>query len=101
MRQATAAEVRRNASAILKAPRRMPVAEAVQKFMRVSTLTSYTQLSHRINAIVPLSAIYSALQQPGVSRVKLLSPTADLEAAAGQAPWCSAINVTRKGGVSG
>ena len=35
MRQATAAEVRRNASAILKAPRRMPVAEAVQKFMRV------------------------------------------------------------------
>lgn len=35
MRQATAAEVRRNASAILKAPRRMPVAEAVKKFMRV------------------------------------------------------------------
>ncbi|EQB4712901.1 baseplate J/gp47 family protein [Enterobacter hormaechei] len=67
----------------------------------ISTLTIYTQLSHRINAIVPLSAIYSALQQPGVSRVKLLSPTADLEAAAGQAPWCSAINVTRKGGVSG
>ncbi|MET6507754.1 baseplate J/gp47 family protein [Enterobacter hormaechei] len=66
-----------------------------------STLTSYIQLSHRINAIVPLSAIYSALQQPGVSRVKLLSPTADLEAAAGQAPWCSAINITRKGGVSG
>ncbi|MZY73570.1 baseplate assembly protein, partial [Enterobacter hormaechei] len=67
----------------------------------MSTLTSYTQLSHRINAIVPLSAIYSALQQPGVARVRLISPTADLEAAAGQAPWCSAINVTRKGGVSG
>ncbi|MCE1409596.1 hypothetical protein LWU76_07685 [Enterobacter hormaechei] len=67
----------------------------------ISTLTSYTQLSHRINAIVPLSAIYSALQQPGVARVRLISPTADLEAAAGQAPWCSAINVTRKGGVSG
>ena len=33
----------------------------------ISTLTSYTQLSHRINAIVPLSAIYSALQQPGVA----------------------------------
>ncbi|HCU0607934.1 TPA: baseplate J/gp47 family protein [Enterobacter kobei] len=67
----------------------------------ISTLTSYTQLSHRINAIVPLSALYASLQQPGVSRVKLISPTADLEAAAGQAPWCSAINVTRKGGVSG
>lgn len=67
----------------------------------ISTLMSYNQLSHRINAIVPLSAIYSALQQPGVSRVKLTSPTADLEAAAGQAPWCSAINITRKGGTSG
>ncbi|ELI8917568.1 baseplate assembly protein [Enterobacter ludwigii] len=67
----------------------------------ISTLTSYTLLSHRINAIVPLSAIYSALQQPGVARVRLISPTADLEAVAGQAPWCSAINVTRKGGTSG
>lgn len=67
----------------------------------ISTLRNYTQLSHRINAIVPLSAIYASLQQPGVSRVKLISPTADLEAAAGQAPWCSAINVTRKGGASG
>ncbi|SAD46211.1 baseplate J family protein [Enterobacter cloacae] len=67
----------------------------------ISALTSYTQLSHRINAIVPLSAIYASLQQPGVSRVKLISPTADVEAAAGQAPWCSAINVTRKGGASG
>lgn len=67
----------------------------------ISTLTNYTLLSHRINAIVPLSAIYASLQQPGVARVKLISPTADLEGAAGQAPWCSAINVTRKGGTSG
>ncbi|MDX6042593.1 baseplate assembly protein [Scandinavium lactucae] len=65
----------------------------------ISTLTSYTRLSHRINAIVPLSAIYSALQQPGVSRVRLISPTVDLEAVAGQAPWCSALKVTRKGGL--
>ncbi|MGX5101088.1 baseplate assembly protein [Enterobacter cloacae] len=63
----------------------------------ISALTSYTQLSHRINAIVPLSAIYAALQQPGVSRVRLVSPAADLEAVPGQAPWCSAINVTRQG----
>lgn len=67
----------------------------------ISTLTSYTQLSHRINGLVPLSAIYAALQKPGVSRVRLISPVADLEAAAGQAPWCSAINVTRKGGSGG
>ncbi|MCX8288290.1 baseplate assembly protein [Enterobacter pseudoroggenkampii] len=67
----------------------------------ISTLTSYTLLAHRINALVPLSAIYAALQQPGVSRVRLTNPIADLEAAAGQAPWCSAINVTRKGGSGG
>ena len=67
----------------------------------ISTLTSYTLLSHRINGLVPLSAIYAALQQPGVSRVRLISPVADLEAAAGRAPWCSAINVTRKGGSGG
>ncbi|WP_417311859.1 baseplate assembly protein [Enterobacter roggenkampii] len=67
----------------------------------ISTLTSYTRLAHRINGLVPLSAIYAALQQPGVTRVRLISPVADLEAAAGQAPWCSAINVTRKGGAGG
>ncbi|MEB6185365.1 baseplate assembly protein [Enterobacter roggenkampii] len=67
----------------------------------ISTLTSYTRLSHRINGLVPLSAIYAALQQPGVTRVRLISPVADLEVAAGQAPWCSAINVTRKGGSGG
>lgn len=67
----------------------------------ISTLTSYTRLSHRINGLVPLSAIYAALQQPGVTRVRLISPVADLEAAAGRAPWCSAINVTRKGGSGG
>ncbi|ENT6819710.1 MULTISPECIES: baseplate assembly protein [Enterobacter] len=67
----------------------------------ISTLTSYARLSHRINGLVPLSAIYAALQQPGVTRVRLISPVADLEAAAGQAPWCSAINVTRKGGSGG
>ncbi|MGN7911743.1 baseplate assembly protein [Enterobacter sp. 22466] len=67
----------------------------------IDTLRSYTQLAHRINALVPVSAIYAALQQPGVSRVRLINPAADIEAAAGQAPWCSAINVTRPGGSDG
>ena len=35
MRQATAAEIRKNTAAIIRAPRRMPVAEAVHKYMRV------------------------------------------------------------------
>lgn len=35
MRQATAAELRKNTAGIIRAPRRMPVAEAVHKYMRV------------------------------------------------------------------
>ncbi|HEY3985139.1 baseplate assembly protein [Cedecea sp.] len=63
----------------------------------ISVATQYASLSHRINAIVPVSAVYAALQQPGVVRVHLLSPAGDIEAAAGAAPWCTGINVTRKG----
>ncbi|WP_421633405.1 baseplate assembly protein [Enterobacter ludwigii] len=67
----------------------------------IDVVTAYTELSHRINTLVPLDAFYASLRQPGVARVRLKSPTADLEAVAGMAPWCSAIKVTRKGGVSG
>ncbi|MGC0884134.1 baseplate assembly protein [Pantoea agglomerans] len=62
----------------------------------ISVATSYAALSHRINTVIPLSAIYAALQQPGVVRVRLTSPVADIEAEIGKAPWCQAINVTIK-----
>lgn len=39
-----------------------------------NTLMSYTRLANRINGMVPLSAIYAALQQTGVARVILSSP---------------------------
>ncbi len=61
-----------------------------------NTLMSYTQLANRINGMVPVSAIYAALQQTGVARVILTSPRADIEPATGTAPRCAAINVTRK-----
>lgn len=61
-----------------------------------NTLLSYTRLANRINGMVPLSAIYAALQQTGVARVILSSPRADIEAATGTAPRCAAVNVTRK-----
>ncbi|MDE5192753.1 baseplate J/gp47 family protein [Citrobacter freundii] len=63
----------------------------------INALRAYTLLSHRIKAVVPLSAIYASLQQAGVVRVRLISPIADIEAEAGKAPWCTAINVTRRG----
>ncbi|MDU4401673.1 MAG: baseplate J/gp47 family protein, partial [Citrobacter koseri] len=74
-----------------------PDAQTVLK-NATDVLRAYTILSHRIKAVVPLSAIYAALQQSGVVRVKLISPVADLEAEAGKAPWCTAINVTREEG---
>ncbi len=61
-----------------------------------NTLLSYTRLANRINGMVPLSAIYAALQQTGVARVILSSPRADIEPVTGTAPRCAAVNVTRK-----
>ncbi|EPV8593482.1 baseplate assembly protein [Escherichia coli] len=61
-----------------------------------NTLLSYTRLANRINGMVPLSAIYAALQQTGVARVILSSPWADIEPATGTAPRCAAVNVTRR-----
>lgn len=61
-----------------------------------NTLMSYTRLANRINGMVPLSAIYAALQQTGVARVILTSPRADIEPATGTAPRCAAVNVTRR-----
>ncbi len=67
----------------------------------IEVVTNYASLSHRIQNILPLSAIYACLQQPGVLRVKLISPTADIEPAPGKAPWCTSINVTITGGSDG
>ena len=61
-----------------------------------NTLMSYTRLANRINGMVPLYAIYAALQQTGVARVILSSPRADIEPATGTAPRCAAVNVTRR-----
>ncbi|WP_210403532.1 hypothetical protein [Hafnia sp. HMSC23F03] len=46
----------------------------------------------------PLSGIYRALHQPGVTRVHLEQPTADIEAKTGAAPYCSAITLSLLGG---
>lgn len=56
-----------------------------------NTLMSYTRLANRINGMVPLSAIYAALQQSGVARVILSSPRADIEPATGTAPRCAPL----------
>lgn len=46
MRQATAAELRKNTAGIIRAPRRMPVAEAVHKYMRVTGILWTVKACH-------------------------------------------------------
>lgn len=52
--------------------------------------------NHRLGTIVPVSGIYSALQQPGVSRVVLHEPSADLLPTIEQAGYCTAIELTQQ-----
>ncbi|MEL4016555.1 baseplate assembly protein [Dryocola clanedunensis] len=59
-------------------------------------LTAYLAGQHRIGAIVPLSGIYRALQQPGVVRVNLIQPVKDIEPGTGVAPYCSGAKVAIK-----
>ena len=57
-------------------------------------VTTYAESVRRIGYDVTLSGIYAALHQPGVQAVNLISPTASLIIADGQASYATAINVT-------
>ncbi len=59
-----------------------------------TALAQYLVESHRIGRAVRISGIHAALHQPGVQRVILTSPTADVETTAMQAPYCTAVSVT-------
>lgn len=55
---------------------------------------AYADSVHKIGYDVALSGAYQALHQPGVDRVNLTNPAANMPAAIGQAYYCTAINVT-------
>ncbi|KVE33900.1 baseplate assembly protein [Burkholderia sp. TSV86] len=55
---------------------------------------AYADSVHRNGYDVSLSGVYQALHRPGVDRVNLRTPSANIPASAGQAPYCTAINVT-------
>lgn len=52
---------------------------------------------HRMGKDVARSAVYAALHQPGVSKVVLSSPAADITISDTQASYCTAINLTNGG----
>ena len=63
----------------------------------LAALNTYIAQVHKIGQDVTLSGIYAALHQPGVQRVNLTSPSANVVISATQASYCTAINVTIAG----
>ncbi len=60
----------------------------------VDAITAYTEAQRKIGYDVTLSGVYAALHQPGVQRVNLTSPSANLVIGSGQASYCTSITVT-------
>lgn len=63
-------------------------------------LDAYIAECHRLGREVVISAIHAALHVPGVQRVELTQPAADIAIASTQAPHCTAKTITH-GGVYG
>lgn len=62
-----------------------------------AALEAYTAGQHRLGLDVTLSGIYAALHQPGVQRVDLVSPAANLIVDRQSASYCTAITLTDGG----
>lgn len=58
---------------------------------------AYAAAQHRIGRDVTLSGVYAALHQPGVQRVALAAPSANITISETQASWCTAITLTDGG----
>lgn len=63
----------------------------------IAAARMYADTQQRIGYDITMSGIYSALHQPGVQNVELISPAASIILSDGQASYCTAINVTAAG----
>lgn len=70
-----------------------PDAETIRQAALAACL-AYVGNARRLNVGASLSGIYQSLHQPGVTRVQLASPLADIEVAIGQASHCTGITLT-------
>ncbi|AJF07757.1 baseplate assembly protein [Geoalkalibacter subterraneus] len=73
-----------------------PDAETVRQ-EALAAAQNYATQTHRLGRDVTLSGVYAALHQPGVQRVRLISPLADLVISPQQAAWCTDIIVVVEG----
>lgn len=60
----------------------------------VKAITSYAEAQRKIGYDVTLSGVYASLHQPGVHRVNLTSPAANIAIGSGQSSYCSNITIT-------
>lgn len=59
-----------------------------------AAVNEYVSSVHRCGYDVALSGIYQALHQPGVQKVNLTAPSANISISNGQAPYCTAVTIT-------
>ncbi len=67
---------------------------AVARAAAEAALAEYVAATHALGATVARSGIDRALHQPGVVRVAISSPAADIRATAAQAPRCTSLTLT-------
>lgn len=70
-------------------PSSAPVLEAA-----IAALSAYTESTAKIGEDITLSGLYAALHQPGVKRVDLMSPAADIVISTTQAARCINVSVS-------
>lgn len=66
----------------------------------IDAITAYAEAQRRIGYDITLSGVYAALHQPGVQRVNLTAPAANLTIGEGQASYCTGITITVAGATS-
>ena len=60
----------------------------------LAAATEYASQHHRLGSDVTLSGLYGAMHRPGVHKVTLASPAADIDVPPAGAAWCSGITIT-------
>lgn len=70
---------------------------SVVRAAALAAAEAYAAAQHAMRRDVTLSGIYAALHQPGVQRVDLTSPTANLVIGTGEASYCTGITLTVAG----
>jgi phage-related baseplate assembly protein len=71
--------------------------ESVVLAQAEGAVKDYIERQHRLGRDVTTSGLYAALHQPGVQKVRLVSPTQDLPIEDHQAPWCQSLSITMEG----